>query len=69
MMPDFMDAVQERVDAVNRKAVSHNLPVLSTAPANEFCEDCGMDIPATRRLAMPGARYCVDCQLDQEKYD
>jgi phage/conjugal plasmid C-4 type zinc finger TraR family protein len=26
------------------------------------CESCGIDIPEARRRAVPGCRYCVDCQ-------
>lgn len=28
----------------------------------EDCESCGTDIPEARRLAVPGCRFCVDCQ-------
>lgn len=30
------------------------------------CEDCGVDIPEARRLAVPGCRLCIDCQRVQE---
>ena len=26
------------------------------------CVDCGEDIPAARRAALPGTRTCVSCQ-------
>ena len=28
----------------------------------EDCDSCGTDIPEARRLAVPGCRFCVDCQ-------
>lgn len=28
----------------------------------EDCESCGADIPEARRLAVPGCRFCVECQ-------
>ena len=28
----------------------------------EECDDCGVEIPQARRLAVPGCRFCVDCQ-------
>jgi len=31
----------------------------STAP---YCEECGTEIPAKRREALPGCPTCVDCQ-------
>jgi phage/conjugal plasmid C-4 type zinc finger TraR family protein len=33
----------------------------------EHCSDCGTDIPEGRRLAMPGVKFCVDCQTRIEK--
>ncbi len=35
------------------------------APANStdpYCEECGEEIPAKRREALPGCATCVDCQ-------
>lgn len=26
------------------------------------CDSCGDDIPEARRQAVPGCRFCVDCQ-------
>jgi phage/conjugal plasmid C-4 type zinc finger TraR family protein len=34
---------------------------------SNFCSCCGEEIPEARRLAMPTARTCVDCQTDIEK--
>jgi DnaK suppressor protein len=31
------------------------------------CEECAKPIPLTRLRAMPTTRYCVPCQLKQEK--
>lgn len=31
------------------------------------CEDCGEDIPAKRRKALPSARRCVGCQQAHER--
>lgn len=28
----------------------------------EFCEECGEPIPAARRVAVPGVRFCIACQ-------
>jgi len=33
----------------------------------EFCEDCGCEIPMGRRRAVPTATRCVDCQEKTEK--
>ena len=31
------------------------------------CESCGIDIPEARRLAVPGCRFCVECQGLRER--
>ena len=33
----------------------------------EVCESCGTDIPEARRLAVPGCRFCVECQGLRER--
>ena len=40
--------------------------VVVTAASAVFCEDCGDDIPAARRLAAPGCTRCIDCQALDE---
>lgn len=32
------------------------------------CQDCGMEIPEARRLAVRGCIRCVDCQEESEKH-
>ena len=32
-----------------------------------ICRDCGDQIPAERRMAVPNARRCADCQDDFER--
>lgn len=31
-----------------------------------YCEECGDEIPAARREALPGCQCCVSCQQDLE---
>lgn len=33
----------------------------------EFCEECGEAIPKARQLAVPGVKYCIDCQELNER--
>jgi len=35
-------------------------------PGSLDCIDCGYSIPRARRLALPSARRCVQCQSDYE---
>jgi len=32
----------------------------------EFCEACGNEIPAARRLALPGVTLCIECKNAEE---
>lgn len=34
---------------------------------NRYCANCGEEIPAARRAAVPGAARCVMCQLDEDR--
>lgn len=51
------ELAQQRIDMaiaayrLNRNAVSA-----------EHCAECGEDIPAPRRAAVPGCQTCADCQ-------
>lgn len=48
-----------------RKAIM----VMPTAPSAKYCTDtsCGDEIPEARRLAIPGALFCADCQERRER--
>jgi phage/conjugal plasmid C-4 type zinc finger TraR family protein len=35
----------------------------------EFCEQCGNEIPAARRKALPGVTMCIGCKRAQELTD
>lgn len=36
--------------------------VKTTTPSLFECENCGAEIPLKRRIAVPGASLCVECQ-------
>ncbi len=60
-MADIIDTAAEieelqlSAHRVNRNAVSA-----------EHCAECGEDIPAPRRAAVPGCQTCASCQADLE---
>jgi phage/conjugal plasmid C-4 type zinc finger TraR family protein len=62
-------AVQEQIDANVDDAVKRARSALPRGPSLEHCEDCGDEIPAARREAVPGVRRCVACQsaADEKK--
>jgi phage/conjugal plasmid C-4 type zinc finger TraR family protein len=60
-------AVQDQIDDTIKDAVLSARARLPTGEGETHCLECGEEIPAARRRAVPGARTCVTCQsaLDQ----
>ena len=54
--------------AINRQRQNAGLAGKTVADSADFCnnEDCNVAIPQPRREAMPGCRYCIDCQQQTE---
>lgn len=72
-MTDPLDIASEREqtardDALDRQRRLAGLEGKTVDDSAEYCEndDCGLPIPQPRREAMPGCRYCVDCQQRKE---
>jgi phage/conjugal plasmid C-4 type zinc finger TraR family protein len=59
-------AVQDQIDATVKDAVERAKARLPSGTSLTHCADCGAEIPAARRDAVPGVRLCVACQ---EIYD
>jgi phage/conjugal plasmid C-4 type zinc finger TraR family protein len=61
-------AVQEQIDATVRDGIKRVQNRLPQGPSATHCAECGNEIPQARRIASPGARFCVSCQegLDRE---
>ncbi|HEX7060748.1 MAG TPA: DksA/TraR family C4-type zinc finger protein [Woeseiaceae bacterium] len=59
-------AVQEQIDASVEDAVLRARSALPRGESLTHCEDCGAEIPAARRAAIPGVRRCVACQAAQD---
>jgi phage/conjugal plasmid C-4 type zinc finger TraR family protein len=53
-------ALVETGIAVARMMIRHG-------PASKICLDCGEPIPENRRLASPGCRYCIACQVFHDR--
>ncbi len=60
-------AVQEQIDASVTDAVERARNNLPTGRSLSHCEECGAEIPAARREAIPGVRLCVPCQSAHDK--
>jgi phage/conjugal plasmid C-4 type zinc finger TraR family protein len=61
------EAVQEQIDATVESAVQLAKSRLPAGESLTHCEECEVEIPETRRRAMPGVRYCIRCQSEREK--
>ena len=60
-------AVQEQIDASIEDAVQRARSRLPRGASQRRCEECDADIPEARRNAIPGVRFCVACQAEQDK--
>jgi len=59
-------AVQEQIDASVEDAVARARSNLPRGESLKKCEECGSDIPAERRKAISGVRYCIECQVESD---
>ncbi|HEY1992139.1 MAG TPA: DksA/TraR family C4-type zinc finger protein [Gammaproteobacteria bacterium] len=60
-------AVQDQIDASIDDAVKAARRRLPAGPSLSHCEECGAEIPAARRAAVPGVRLCIACQSEADK--
>lgn len=60
-------AVQEQIDATVEDAITRARSELPSGESLAHCAECGREIPAARREAVPGVRLCVACQAERDK--
>ena len=60
-------AVQDQIDDTVVDGVLRARSRLPTGGGETHCVECGEEIPAARRRALPGARTCVACQSAIDK--
>jgi phage/conjugal plasmid C-4 type zinc finger TraR family protein len=60
-------AVQDQIDATVKDAISRVKSQLPQGPSLARCAECDAEIPEPRRIAIPGVRYCVACQLEHDR--
>ncbi|MDR1920323.1 MAG: DksA/TraR family C4-type zinc finger protein [Candidatus Adiutrix sp.] len=60
-------AVSDQINDSISDAVARARRELPRGESLKFCEDCGEEIPAARRAALPGVRLCLECQAAAEK--
>ncbi|ALH79832.1 DksA/TraR family C4-type zinc finger protein [Sphingopyxis macrogoltabida] len=59
-------AVQDQIDDTVSDAVKNARARLPAGKGTDFCDDCGAEIPAARREALPGTRTCLACQTSRD---
>lgn len=60
-------AVQDQIDDSIKDEVMRARANLPAGDGETHCVECGEEIPQARRLAMPGARFCVACQSELDR--
>jgi len=61
-------AVQDQIDATIEDAVSRAREQIPQGESLGRCAECGDEIPAARREAVPGVRLCLACQAERDKH-
>lgn len=64
-MADFADEASDLTETRIEEALAKRVQYKGVS--EEFCLECGMDIPQPRRKAIPGCKFCVECQELKEK--
>ncbi|WP_027854190.1 DksA/TraR family C4-type zinc finger protein [Marinobacterium litorale] len=59
-------AVQDQIDATVDSAVQRAKSLIPQGESLTHCEECEAPIPEKRRVAIPGVRFCIRCQSEQE---
>jgi phage/conjugal plasmid C-4 type zinc finger TraR family protein len=60
-------AVQDQIDDTVTDAVARARANMPQGPSEPVCVACGEDIPEARRRALPGVRFCIDCQAARDR--
>lgn len=60
-------AVQDQIDATVKDGIERAKSRLPMGPSLTHCEECGVEIPEPRRIAVPGVRLCVVCQESHDE--
>ncbi|RUO25312.1 hypothetical protein CWE09_00825 [Aliidiomarina minuta] len=60
-------AVQDQIDASVEDSVKRARSRMPAGESFTHCEECGEAIPEARRKAVPGVRFCIECQSELDK--
>jgi phage/conjugal plasmid C-4 type zinc finger TraR family protein len=60
-------AVEQQIEDNVKDAVAAARARLPAGESEPWCVECGEEIPARRRQALPGVRTCVNCQAARDR--
>ena len=60
-------AVLDQIEDTVTDGVLHARARLPAGEGTTHCVECGEEIPARRRAALPGVRTCVACQAELDR--
>ncbi|MBI2313568.1 MAG: TraR/DksA C4-type zinc finger protein [Betaproteobacteria bacterium] len=68
---DEIDRAQRRAEEQLADALAEHRRLMPQGESAKWCEmtGCGERIPEERRAALPGVRFCVDCQAHLERLE
>lgn len=61
-MADKADIAGDYIEQSLELALANQRNQTRAASNDPYCEECGHEIPAKRREALPGCPTCVECQ-------
>ena len=64
---DVADEANPLVDYITVLGIRSVLDAMPTGTSEEFCLDCGEEIPPLRREAVKGVTLCIECQTRLER--
>ena len=60
-------AVQDQIDDTVSDAVSAARARMPQGESEQYCVECGEEIPERRREALPGVKTCISCQSGRDR--
>lgn len=66
-MADEADLGNESAEMHLRLALGRCLDDIDDYGGSDLCIQCGAEIPEARRIAVPGCKRCLACQIDFER--
>jgi len=65
-MADKADIAGDLIEQNLEAAMANHRNQVTPKNDEPYCLECGEEIPAARREALPGCAHCVSCQNDLE---